>query len=337
VFLAGTGAFLYGAHGKTKGQLAWFLLSRGLWLILLELTVVRYSWFLNLDYAFSVGQVIWAIGWSMVVLSTLIFLPVSAVTTLGVALIAGHNAFDSWDHQDWGQWRWLWQVMHFVGEIKVTQGMKFVTLYPLLAWIGVMAAGYGFGALWLMPANRRRSEVLGLGISLILTFVVLRYSNAFGDKLTTAPGQPGPWSVQKDWLFTVFSFVNCQKYPPSLCFALMTLGPAITLMGLVDRPVGALGRILVTFGRVPLFFYILHWYLIKGLTIAFAFVRYGRADWIYGDWLSSEKRPEAPSDNGYDLWVVYLVWLGVIVLLYPMCRWYAGVKQRSRSAWLSYI
>jgi uncharacterized membrane protein len=331
VFLAGTGAFLAGTR-KTKGQLSWFLLTRGLWLILLEVTVVRYSWFMNVNYAFTVGQVIWAIGCAMVVLSGLVFLPLSAVTALGVALIACHNAFDPWDRADWGRWAWLWNILHSGKTIEWAPEKLFGPAYPLLSWIGVMAAGYGFGALWLLPPRRRRPEVLGLGIVLILTFVALRYGNQYGDRPASHPGQAGPWSVQKDWLFTVLSFVNCQKYPPSLCFVLMTLGPAITLMALCDRQLGALGRFLVTFGRVPLFFYLLHWYVLKGLEVLFALCFYGRADWIYG-----ENRPPAPLDNQYPLWAVYLIWLGVVALLYPLCRWYAGVKQRSRSPWLSYL
>jgi uncharacterized membrane protein len=330
VFLAGTGAFLFGARGKTRGQLSWFLLSRGLWLILLEVTVVRFSWFLNVDYNFTVGQVIWAIGCAMVAMSGLVFLPVSAVTVFGVVLIACHNGFDALDHEDWGNLGWYWKILHAGGRIEWAQGKFFGPAYPLLAWIGVMAAGYGFGAMWLLPPRRRRPELFGLGIALTLTFVALRYVNQYGDRPAPHFGQAGPWSMQRDWLFTLFSFVNCQKYPPSLCFILMTVGPAIVAMALFDREAGPVGRFFVVFGRVPLFFYLLHFYVIKGLELAVAFVRYGRADWMYGP-----GRP--PDDNGFDLWVVYLLWIGVIALFYPLCRWYAGVKQRSRSVWLSYL
>ena len=207
----------------------------------------------------------------------------------------------------------------------------------------------------LLDRPRRRRELLGLGIGLILVFVALRYSNLYGDKVVVPPahdaskspsadlheaenppqqiGKPGPWSVFDDWWRTVFSFVNCQKYPPSLVFLLMTLGPAIVLLGLFDRDLGLLSRFFVVYGRVPLFFYLLHWFLIKGIAIDLAHRRYGRADWMYGD----VKPGSAPKDYGYDLGVVYLIWLSVVFVLFPICYWYAGVKKRSRSAWLSYL
>jgi len=333
VFLAGTGAYLYGVRAERKRRLAWFLLSRGVWLIILEVTVIRFSWFMNLNYGFSFGQVIWAIGWSMIVLAGLVFLPTSAVTAFGVAMIVVHNSYDRIAAADWGNLRWLWCILHTGEQLEVLPGKQFHPFYPLIPWIGVMAAGYGFGALMLLDPGRRRKEVLGLGLMLTLAFVALRFANFYGDKFASQAGHPGPWSVQKDWLMTIFSFLNCQKYPPSLCFLLMTLGPAIVAVALFDRQPGPLGRALVTFGRVPLFFYLLHFYVIKFVSIGFAYLRYGRADWLYGDF----KPDKVPADNGYDLWVVYVIWFGVILFLYPLCYWFAGVKQRSRAAWLSYL
>lgn len=334
VFLAGTGAFLYGARGKSKGQLAWFLLSRGLWLILLELTVIRFSWVLNLNDNVSVGQVIWATGCSMIVLAGLVFLPTSFVSVFGVSMILFHNLFDPVKAADWGEFHWFWRILHTGETLHLFAGRDFAPAYPLVPWIGVLAAGYGFGALMLLEPHRRRKEVLGLGLALILVFIALRYSNLYGDRIAQQPGQPGPWAKQKDWLMTIFSFVNCQKYPPSLCYLLMTLGPAITAVALFDRPSGPLGRFLVTFGRVPLFFYILHFYLIKGVGILLAYMQFGRADWLYGTPVPDQPRP---ADFGHSLWVVYLIWIGVIAILYPLCYWFAGVKQRSRAAWLSYL
>jgi uncharacterized membrane protein len=331
VFLAGTGAFLYGARGRSKRELAWFLVSRGLWLIFLELTVVRFSWFGNVSYTLSVGQVIWAIGWSMIVLAGLIFLPLSALTVFGVSLIAFHNLFDGTQAADWGRFDWLWRILHTGEPIELWKDHIFAPFYPLIPWIGVMAVGYSLGALMLLDPRRRRREVLGLGVGLTLLFIALRFTNAYGDAPTRAIGNAGPWSVQENWYFTVFSFLNCQKYPPSLVFLLMTLGPALIALGLFERAPGPLGRLLVTFGRVPLFFYLLHWYLLKGLAIALAYARYGRADWFYG-----ESKPPPP-DYGYNLVTVYGIWLLVVALLFPLCYWFAGVKQQSRAAWLSYF
>jgi uncharacterized membrane protein len=330
VFLAGTGAFPAGSRGQTRAQLSWFLLTRGLWLVFLELTVVRFSWTLNLDYTFAIGQVLWAIGWSMVVLSVLVFLPLPVVTAFGVAMIAGHNYFDGLRAEDYGPLDWLWRILHTGDRIEWAPGRFLFPAYPLIPWIGVMAAGYGFGPLMRLPRLQRRKALLMLGSALTLAFVVLRAVNVYGDKAAARAGGPGPWSVQDDWLFTVFSFLSCQKYPPSLCFLFMTLGPAIIALALFDREPGPAGRVLVVFGRVPLFFYLIHFYLIKGLAIVFALVRFGRADWFFG-------RGPRPEGAGYDLWVVYLVWLAVVLMLFPPCRWFAGVKRRSRAAWLSYL
>jgi uncharacterized membrane protein len=333
VFLAGTGAFLYGARGRSKRELAWFLLSRGVWLIVLELTVIRFSWFLNVNYLFSFGQVIWAIGWAMIMLAGLVFLPISAVTVFGLALIAFHNLFDGVHAADWGKYRWLWCILHTGEMLEPFPNRNFLPFYPLIPWVGVLAAGYGLGPLMLLDPKRRRRELLGLGLALILLFVALRYSNFYGDKVTHRPGQPGPWSMQKDWLFTAFSFVNCQKYPPSLVFLLMTLGPALVFLGLAEGEPGRLGRFFIVFGRVPLFFYLLHWFVIKGVAIGLAYLRYQRADWMYG----TPAQGAVPPDYGYSLWVVYGVWLGVVLFLFPLCYWFAGVKRRSRAAWLSYL
>jgi uncharacterized membrane protein len=333
VFLAGTGAYLYGAAGRSKQQLAWFLLSRGLWLIFLELTVVRFSWYLNVSYTFSFGQVIWAIGWSMILLSGLVFLPTTAVTIFGVAMIACHNLFDGVRAADWGRFDWLWKILHTGEVFELRPGYTFWPFYPLIPWIGVMAAGYGLGAIMLLDPHRRRRELLTLGLALILLFVALRWSNLYGDKSAMGEGLAGPWSVQSDWRFTLLSFINCQKYPPSLLFLLMTLGPALVALAVFDWPTGPVGRVFVTFGRVPLFFYLIHWYVIKGLALGLAYLHYGRADWLYGD----PPPNSTPSDWGYDLWLVYVIWVGVVLFLYPFCGWFAEVKRRSRAAWLSYL
>jgi uncharacterized membrane protein len=275
--------------------------------------------------------VIWAIGWSMILLAGLVFLPLSAITVFGVSLIAFHNLFDGILAADLGRFDWLWRILHTGEPIELWKDHVFAPFYPLVPWIGVMAVGYSFGALMQLDQKQRRREVLGLGIALILLFIALRFGNAYGDAPTRAAGNAGPWSVQKNWFFTVFSFINCQKYPPSLAFLLMTLGPALIALALFEHEPGPLARVLVVFGRVPLFFYLLHWYLLKGLAITLAYARHGRADWLHG-----EPKPP-PADYGYNLVAVYGIWLLVIVLLFPPCYWFAGVKRRSRAAWLSYL
>jgi len=323
VFLAGTGAYLSGARGKTRGELSRFLLTRGLWLVLLELTVVRFAWTFDPAYRVTPGQVIWAIGWSMVVLAALVRLPAWAAAAFGVALIALHNLLDSVTSASLGPLGWLWAILHTGEPLEPFAGRQFIPVYPLIPWVGVMAAGYGFGRVLLLEGARRRRVLLGLGAGLTLAFVALRASNLYGD--------PRPWAAQGGFLFTLFSFVNTQKYPPSLLFLLMTLGPAMLALRLFDRGAGWAARPLVTFGRVPLFYYVLHLFLIQLLAVVFAFVRYGpgvREAFAGG---------RLPQDYGYGLPLVYAVWLGVVALLYLPCRWFAGVKRRRREAWLSYL
>ena len=325
VFLAGTGAYLYRTRGHSLAEVSWFLLSRGLWLVVLELTVIRLAWFYNLDYSFSVGQVIWAIGWSMVVMSVLVVLPMSAITGCGLLLIAFHNLFDPVTADSFGDWAWAWRFLHAGGGVTPLPGLYVHVAYPLIPWVGVMAVGYGFGALLQLPHTQRRAETLALGIILTLTFIGLRYANVYGDTVA--------WSLQSDAARTVMSFLNLQKYPPSLLFLLMTLGPALIALAAADRPAGPLGRVLVIFGRVPLFYYVLHLYVIHALTLGLVYLQRGE----FPDWLFSFPPGHAGEGCGFGLPILLLIWLGVVAALYPLCRWFAGVKRRRSDAWLSYL
>jgi uncharacterized membrane protein len=338
VFLAGTGAFLFGTRSHSKKALSWFLLTRGLWLVLLEVTVVRFGWNFNLDYSHEFGGgVIWVIGWSMVILSALVFLPTSAVAVFGIAVIAFHNLWDGKTAADVGLPAWLWTILHQPGQFTLLPAhaggfdlpeIHFGTGYSLVPWLGVLAAGYGFGAFYLLEPGERRRQLLGLGLALTLLFIVLRYANSYGDALR--------WSVPEDPSFTVLSFLNCQKYPPSLLFVLMTLGPAITALSFFERRWGPLGKFFITFGRVPLFYYLLHIPLIHGLVVASDYYRFGYSPFQnVPPW--TLRRETLPEDYGYDLPMVYLIWLGVVLLLFPLCWWFAGVKQRHRGGWLSYL
>ena len=331
IFLAGTGAFLSTGRGKSRGELSRFLLTRGLWLVLLELTWVRcLGWQFNFDLHFTFGAVIWAIGWSMVALAVLVFLPLRWVTAFGILMIASHNLFDSVKPESWGSLGWLWKILHSGGMILPAKGYRFSAGYPLVPWIGVMAAGYGFGSLLLREPVERRRWLFGLGATLTLLFILLRAINLYGD--------PRPWSGQKNSLFTLFSFMNCHKYPPSLLYLLMTLGPALLVLAALDRGMFGWLKPLLVFGRVPLFYYLLHLPLIHGLAVLASYWAYGRADWWFAN---PPEGPDAPilrpADYGYGLPVVYLVWIGVVLVLYPVCRWFAGVKRRRHDPWLSYL
>jgi uncharacterized membrane protein len=328
IFLAGTAAFLSSTRGKSRAELSWFLLTRGLWLAFLEVTINRMLWMFNYDFLHHGAGVFWAIGWSMVVLAGLVYLPTRVVLLLGVGMIVLHNLLDGLTADQVHLPEWLWVILHSPGDATVVDGITFGTGYCLVPWIGVMAAGYGLGPLLLLDRQPRRRWLFTLGSGLTVGFIVLRAANVYGD--------PQPWLQMSDPLWTALSFLNCTKYPPSLLYLLMTLGPALVALALFDRPPGPLAQPVVTFGRVPLFFYLLHIPLIHGAAMLIDYVRFGWSPQAgAGPW---EVRPgEIPDSYGLSLPLVYLVWIGVLVVLYPPCRWYAALKRRRRDTWLSYL
>ena len=330
VFLAGAGAYLYGKRGRSTAELSRFLVTRGLWLIVLEFTLVGWGWMFNLQFQFLVGQVIWAIGVSMIVLSMLIRLPIRVIAGIGIGILVLHNATDPIRARDLGAMGWIWGLFHEV-TIRPVRGHTFLMAYPLLPWIGVMCAGYSFGSLFGLERERRSQILRKLGAAMIAAFVIIRASNLYGD--------PGKWSVQKSVVYTVMSFLNCQKYPPSLLYLLMTLGPAILLLGyLPDNVTGKLGKPLVVFGRVPLFYYLLHVPLLHAMALVYAYSRFGGANWLFTHPALAGQEPGAiPPDYSLPLWGVYAMWLVAVMALYPLCVWFAEVKRRSRSPWLSYL
>jgi uncharacterized membrane protein len=354
VFLAGTGSYLQFARGKSKNELSRFLISRGLWLIVLEFTAVRLGAFFSFDPRFlALMQVIWVIGISMIVLAALIHLPLSMTAAFGISMIAFHNLLDYIPLLQVQGWRGpsspvpgmaakLWMILHQPGLFPVAgfpSPLVFV-LYPLIPWIGVMAAGYAFGALYQKDASTRRRLLMVIGGIATALFIVMRAINIYGD--------PAKWSPQKNTLFTTLSFLNTTKYPPSLLFLLMTLGPAIaalawfesTRVSAAASPMGphslfgTLRKALVTFGRVPLFFYLLQWPTAHGISILLHLAFGKPTSWLFQtpiDWAN------APQGIGFNLAVVYAAWLTGVLLLYPLCKWFAGVKQRRRDSWLSYL
>jgi uncharacterized membrane protein len=331
VLLTGVGAYLWAEHGKSVREASQYLFTRGLWLVLLELTVIRcLGWYFNVNYHDVPGTVIWAIGWSMVALAGLVYLPRPLILGVGITLIATHNLWDNVEPSAFGRFDWLWAILHSGNTLEPLPGLAFRPVYPLLPWIGVMAAGYGIGP-WMSPSAPHRPRFfLGVGVALTLAFVVLRGLNVYGD--------PVPWSVQRDGLFTAFSFVNCEKYPPSLLYLLMTLGPAFLLLAALEWWPAAAAEPLVTLGRVPLFFYLLHLPVIHGLAVLLSFLRYGQAVWLFEEppW-SPGCADIYPPGYGYGLLGVYVLCGLVLVLLWPACKWYAGLKRRHHTWWLTYL
>jgi uncharacterized membrane protein len=328
IFLAGTGAFLAGTRGKSKAELSRFLFTRGLWLAFFEVVINRILWMFNFDFYHHGAGVFWAIGLSMVGLSLLIYLPTSLVTAFGVAMIVFHNMLDGFTAPMIHLPGWLWMILHSPGDEPLTGPFTFGTGYCVIPWMGVMAAGYGLGTILLQDRATRRRQLAQLGIALTIVFVIVRATNIYGD--------PRPWSREPTLLFTVLSFLNCTKYPPSLLYLLMTLGPAILMLAIFDRPLGVWAKPIVTFGRVPLFFYLLHIPLIHGGAVLCDYIRFGWSPMATdGPW--AVKPDQVPANYGVSLPVVYLVWIAVVLILYPPCRWFAGVKRRRRDAWLSYF
>jgi len=332
VFLAGTGAFLQTTRGKSKAELSKFLVKRGLWLALLEFTLIRVVVWFNLDFHFALElQVIWVIGVSMVILAALIHLPLRLIAAGSVALIALHNLFDVVRVDLMpkpGFWAFVWMVLHQPGVIFFTPTVYGFVFYPLIPWIGVLAAGYAFGAFYQLEAERRRRILFKLGAALLVSFVLLRSVNIYGD--------PSRWGMQSKVIFTVLSFLNVSKYPPSLLFLLLTLGAAILALPWFERiEKGGLSQIFITFGRVPLFFYVGQWIAVHCLAMLAGYLAGQPIAWLF---ISPLNRPSPnPGNLGFSLWMVYLFWFLGLLLLYPPCRWFAEVKRRRRDWWLSYL
>jgi uncharacterized membrane protein len=326
VFLAGTSAWLQGLR-KSKVVLQSFLIRRGLWLIVVECVIITFAWTFDPGFHVIILQVIWAIGISMVFLGLLLRLPYRILLFLGVLLVAGHNTLDYFPSTHHGAWWDLARNGNFA--TLPLFGQRLIVIYPFLPWLGLMILGYCFGKLYTPGFQVQRRRILLLtGAGLILFFVFLRWTNAYGN--------PTPWSVQAGPLYTLLSFLNTHKYPPSLLFLCMTVGPALIFLAVFENADNRLTRAISVFGRVPFFYYVLHFYLLHTLCMILFLAR-GHA--------FSEATPGVYgipfrfliSGEGYPLRVVYVIWMAVVLALYPLCLWYGGLKRRKKWWWLSYL
>jgi len=334
-FLAGTGAFLSTRRGKSLSQLSRFFLTRGFWLLLLELTVVDFAWGF---VPWAQAGVIWMLGWSMVSMALIVRLPVRWIAVFGLGMITTHNLLDRIDPASFGSFYWLWIVLHSPGRIALTEHFSFSVRYALIPWVGVMATGFAFGTLLLRPD--RRKWILAIGISATALFFLLRGINLYGNGIAGLPfGYPrsaGPWSAQPTLSLTLISFFNTLKYPPSLDYLLMTLGPSLILLGLLDgaKAASGLSRILMVFGRVPLFYYLLHIYLVHILA-NLAALAFHQTIW-HGTVIADFA--QKPPGYGHGLPFVYAVWILAVALLYMPCLWFMKLRSRHRDwTWLSYL
>jgi len=338
--LAGLGVGLRRIRGATAGDVSWFLFTRGLWLVVLELTLFRTIVWFNVDFRLlAFLQVIWAIGASMIVLSALVRLPQAALVAIAGVILIGHNALDGIRVPFWtpgsnvpvpGLAEASWMLLHQFGLFPVggASGPIVIAQYPLLPWIGILTAGYVMAAIYTWPAEQRRRALTLAAMAMLALFLVLRTWNIYGD---TTDWAPQPTLVQ-----SVMSFMNVQKYPPSLDYVLVTLVPALlTLAALDGRTIaGGLSGAVVTFGRVPFFFYVLQWLTAHVSGMIVTALRGGNLAGYFQNLLDFFQHPP---DFGGPLWTVYVCWIVSLLAIYPLCRWFAGVKMRRRDWWLSYL
>ena len=325
VFLAGISAYLYGKN-KSRRELAYYLFTRGLWLVFAEVIIIGFGRTFNPHFPFLNLQVIWAIGISMIVLSALIFLNMRMILVTAILLIGTHNLLDT-VHMPGS---FFWSILHEPGDF-IFGHFKIAVSYPLIPWIGIISLGYYFGSLYhsgYSPARRKR-VLLSLGLVALVLFLFLRTFKLYGDT--------ADWTDQKTIFFSVLSILNVTKYPPSLLYTLVTLGPALIFLGMSEKPLNSFTDKIAVFGRVPFFFYIVHIYMIHLLAMVFTYY----TGHHLSDMILTGKVNNEPGLKGYgfDISVVYIVWLTLIFLLYPCCSWFDRYKRTHQNSqkWLSYL
>jgi uncharacterized membrane protein len=329
VFLSGVSAFISKQRRTTK-ELSWFLFTRGLWLVVLEFTVIRFGLTFNLYYDFIIFQVIWVIGASMLVLSVLVYLPAKTILTIGIVLIFGHNLLDAFRLEPGEPGHFVWAIMQQAGFFPIGSERVILAAYPLIPWLGIMLAGYGIGFLYDKDFSvEKRNRILTYsGIGALILFLLLRVTNLYGD--------PSPWSTQKNALFTFMSFINVTKYPVSLLYTLLMLGPVLILLPILEKMRSTFLEPMRIIGRVPLFYYILHFFLIHFSAICLHMILSGKS-WSDIDFHFSAGFGGIPAGTGYSLAWVYVAWILIVTTLYPVCKWYHRYKSSHNNWWLGYL
>jgi uncharacterized membrane protein len=326
VFLAGAGAF-FQSQRKTRKELSSFLIKRGLWLIIVEVVIIGFAFTFDVTWSAIGLQTIWAIGVSMIILGFVIWLPFTAIFGVGLLIVLGHNSLDYYEDTFEGSGGLFYDLLHQPGFHRMGN-FDLLIMYPFLSWSGLMILGYCFGKLFISYDGDQRQKILAkLGVTLLVLFVGLRLLNIYGD--------PDQWYEQKSALYTFFSFMDVEKYPPSLLYMCATIGPAILFLAFVKRASSGVAKFITVFGRVPFFYYVLHFFLLHILS-SLAYLSRGHS---LSEGLNNGDLPKfiAPGE-GYSLWVVYLVWIAVVLLLYPLCKWFSNYKMKHRDKWwLSYL
>lgn len=328
VLLAGTSAYMVGTK-RNKPSLSKWLLKRGVWLVFVELTIVKFAWFFQLDYTNLLIMVIWALGISMIVLAGFIHLPRKLGIAICLLFIFGHNIFDGYVPEG-DTAHAFWMLLHEQNIFQLGSfGIVFVG-YPIVPWIFVMPLGYYMGSLYSkdVQPETRKTTVLKLGIGSILLFVVLRAFNIYGDAYQ--------WELQNTLGMSVASFFNITKYPSSLHYLLITLGPALVFLAMAENWKGKLADKVVVIGRVPMFFYIVHLYVIHlAALVAVLLTGFSASTMVIELWVSMQEELQG---FGFHLIWVWVIWIAIVTALYPFCNWYNTYKNSHRDKWwLSYF
>jgi len=329
VFLSGLSAWLQ-SQRKTKKELSRFLITRGLWLVLIEITLITFGITGDIHFGLIVLQTIWSIGISMIILGLVIWLPFPVILTLGLLIVLGHNTLDFAEAARQGKVPVWWNFLHLPTVVPLWSNHMLGIFYPILSWAGLMMLGYCCGKIFTANEPKRRNKILlGIGTGALLLFAVLRFIDKYGD--------PGHWVKQKNALYTFLDFMDVQKYPPSLLYMCATIGIALIFLALVKNSSSRLAKIITIYGRVPFFYYILHFYLLNLLHVIVFLARgHSFAEGMKGF-------PQLPikftiPGEGFNLWIVYAIWLAVVIALYPLCKWYDTYKTNHKEKkWLSYL
>lgn len=315
VFLSGTSAYLVFKKNTTLAESKRYLRTRGLWLMLLEFTLINFILWTDLYFRMLVMQVIFAIGAGFILLSFLLKVPARTLAVIGLIIIFGHNLLQSVSFEGNPTAQFFWAALFRLQVFPVTPNFTFMVLYPLIPWWGILLTGFAAGQLFELPVEKRKKIWLQIGLAALALFCILRFINIYGD--------PVPWSTQKTALFTFFSFINVNKYPPSLLYALVTLGLMAIILSLADGVKNRMTDLFATYGKVPLFYYLVHWYLIHPIMFAMVFLQgFTWADLEFGPF----KFGRPASGDGVELPIVYLIWFGIVLSLYPLCKWYGRYK-----------
>jgi uncharacterized membrane protein len=328
VFLSGISIWLQ-SQRKNKQELSRFLITRGLWLVLMDLTIITLGTTSNYHFEFFVIQTLWAIGISMFIMGFMIKLPFRAVLVIGLLIVLGHNSLD-WIEAQQKDLPFLWHLMHQQGAFSLWGSHKLFIFYPFLPWSGLMMLGYCCGTIFTRYDETQRSKLLlRLGLGIVVFFVLLRFTNLYGDPLH--------WSSKRNTLYSFLSFMNVQKYPPSLLYMCATIAPGLIFLALVKNTKGALARFFIVFGRVPMFYYVLHFYTLAVISDTIFFLRGHTLDQGLKGVEGFPYKFVLPGE-GFSLGVVYLIWIAVVVSLYPLCKRYDRYKStHPEKKWLSYL